>query len=184
MTTPIPIEEDCCCSPRKGGKQVVHNCTGGYESVSYPSFPGRSFECEVCRSRSSTCSGHRQRCNRTQTICAVMLVENTHEGKPQLYAIKSCAERKMCNPPFQSLNMGRGRYERSKVICCEGNNCKKAVARFQPGFIMPNGKQCPACFAKSRSECGTARVDCSGDEYYCMEVMQSITLGKSKFLDL
>nr|XP_060640309.1 phospholipase A2 inhibitor and Ly6/PLAUR domain-containing protein-like [Anolis sagrei ordinatus] len=138
---------------------------------------GESLDCEICSRRGHMCSGRTLTCRADQQTCAAILIENTHLGKPQLTIKKTCERSRVCNPPLQSLNMGRGRYERTSVVCCIGEDCKSAAPRFQPGFIKPNGKSCPACFATSLSLCGSARVDCSGNEFHCMNAIHEMYTG-------
>ncbi|XP_067317750.1 phospholipase A2 inhibitor gamma subunit B-like [Anolis sagrei] len=135
---------------------------------------GEPLRCEKCYKDGLTCSGRNRLCDYDLKTCVVVLVEYTHYGKPQLRAVKTCEHTNVCNTPLQYLNMGRGIYERSNVICCIGEACKTAAPRLQPGFINPNGKSCPACFATDISHCGSARVDCSGNEFYCMSTFHEV----------
>nr|XP_060611922.1 phospholipase A2 inhibitor and Ly6/PLAUR domain-containing protein-like [Anolis sagrei ordinatus] len=135
---------------------------------------GEPLRCEKCYKDGLTCSGRNRLCDYDLKTCVVVLVEYTHYGKPQLRAVKACEHTNVCNTPLQYLNMGRGIYERSNVICCIGEACKTAAPRFQPGFITPNGKSCPACFATDISHCGSARVDCSGNEFHCISTFHEV----------
>nr|XP_060640308.1 phospholipase A2 inhibitor and Ly6/PLAUR domain-containing protein-like [Anolis sagrei ordinatus] len=135
---------------------------------------GEPLRCEKCYKDGLTCSGTNRLCDYHLQTCVVVLVEYTHYGKPQLRAVKTCEHTNVCNTPLQYLNMGRGIYERSNVICCIGEACKTAAPRFQPGFITPNGKSCPACFATDISHCGSARVDCSGNEFHCISTFHEV----------
>nr|XP_016850267.1 PREDICTED: phospholipase A2 inhibitor and Ly6/PLAUR domain-containing protein isoform X1 [Anolis carolinensis] len=180
MATPDPFEEDLCCYIEPGEirrKQFVHICTGGYESISFPSFPGNSLRCETCGRDGTRCTGSFRTCRGHNDICIKALLENTDEGRRRLRTEMTCERSRVCEVPLQYLNTGQGRYERTSVVCCLGNACRNAVPRFQPGFIKPNGRQCPACLASKRTECGSAKVSCSGDELYCIEVQQYIWQG-------
>nr|XP_008111988.1 PREDICTED: phospholipase A2 inhibitor and Ly6/PLAUR domain-containing protein [Anolis carolinensis]XP_008111989.1 PREDICTED: phospholipase A2 inhibitor and Ly6/PLAUR domain-containing protein [Anolis carolinensis] len=142
---------------------------------------GESLICEVCNRDGLKCSGQNETCKAQLQTCAVVLVESTNWGKPRLRTVKTCERRYNCDTPVQSLNMGRGRYERSSVFCCIGEACKKSPPRFSPGFVQPNGRECPACFATQLSLCGSAKVDCSGKEIYCISTYQTIPVGNVKF---
>uniref|UniRef100_H9G8Z7 Uncharacterized protein n=1 Tax=Anolis carolinensis TaxID=28377 RepID=H9G8Z7_ANOCA len=145
---------------------------------------GNSLRCTSCNTDGTKCSGWFRTCGQNFDTCAVILIEDTYEGNRQWRGVKTCANSRVCQMPLQYMNMGRGRYERTSIICCRGNACRNAVPRFQPGFIKPNGRQCPACLASTRTECGSAKVSCSGDELYCIEAQQYIWQSNSKFLDL
>ncbi|XP_062818520.1 phospholipase A2 inhibitor and Ly6/PLAUR domain-containing protein isoform X1 [Anolis carolinensis] len=138
---------------------------------------GNSLDCETCQRDGIRCSGRFKTCKDDNDICIKALLENTDEGRRRLRTEMACANSRVCQMPLQYLNTGQGRYERTSIVCCRGNACRNAVPRFQPGFIKPNGRQCPACLASNRTECGSAKVSCSGDELYCIEAQQYIRLG-------
>nr|XP_060640306.1 phospholipase A2 inhibitor and Ly6/PLAUR domain-containing protein-like [Anolis sagrei ordinatus] len=142
---------------------------------------GEPLKCETCNQDGYTCRGPHWPCDDHFKTCVVVLVEHTHYGKPQLRTVKTCEHTRLCNRSMSYLNMGQGRYERSSIVCCIGEACKTAVPRFQPELIKPNGKSCPACFAPNTTGCGSARVDCSGNEDFCLNTMQRISVGNTKF---
>ncbi|KAH0631423.1 hypothetical protein JD844_005746 [Phrynosoma platyrhinos] len=139
---------------------------------------GNSLQCESCITIGTKCSGRMKGCRAGEDMCILVFIENTLMGgrRTQLVA-KACASHRVCKKPYQYLNMGQGRYERTIIICCEENACKKATPKFPSGLIKPNGKQCPGCFISSPGYCGQRMVDCSGEETQCLDVVQNITIG-------
>ncbi|KAH0631420.1 hypothetical protein JD844_005743 [Phrynosoma platyrhinos] len=130
-----------------------------------------SLRCYTCQGLGSLCRGSNQICANGENTCFVSRIETTLDGPRKRMRVEGCASSTVCKKPLQYLNLGHGLHERTSIICCVGFACRNAFPRIPSGLVKPNGKECPACFAKTPATCEHRMVDCSGEETQCIALL-------------
>ncbi|XP_074809855.1 phospholipase A2 inhibitor gamma subunit B-like [Natator depressus] len=90
---------------------------------------------------------------------------------------KSCLHSNSCRTDPISMNFGNGMTHRSRITCCVGEDCKTASDPLPPMNTIPNGLQCPACYAENSYQCSENTVSCTGVQTQCFDIAGKITIG-------
>lgn len=144
---------------------------------------GLSLVCEICGGFGNTCKGPLRFCPPSQDKCGITLLEGTGALKVRSVA-KTCVRSNTCDEPFTSINLGKAGEAWTQLTCCVGNECQGITPTFPPMNTTPNGKTCPACYALHTLECEEENIECTGDQFYCLEKSGSITIGGTNVMTI
>ncbi|KAM3830173.1 phospholipase A2 inhibitor and Ly6/PLAUR domain-containing protein-like [Vipera latastei] len=84
---------------------------------------------------------------------------------------KACVQANSCYENITTVDLGERGVISSKLTCCSGTACLKALPPLPSENATPNGNKCKSCFAKQRSYCSWEEtILCKGDQTYCLEL--------------
>ncbi|CAM4625430.1 phospholipase A2 inhibitor and Ly6/PLAUR domain-containing protein-like [Lepidochelys kempii] len=133
-----------------GGAISCYNCT--------------SSEGYNCTTDQATCPGTVNSC-----ITIACVEEHGDEDKEKTVYEKKCnSDDRLCNQ-FYGLTAGAYRL-RWNSTCCRADRCNLPEITLQPSSGVPNGLQCPSCFARGSDVCVPSEVlNCTGLQTQCIQ---------------
>ncbi|XP_039368361.1 phospholipase A2 inhibitor and Ly6/PLAUR domain-containing protein-like [Mauremys reevesii] len=139
---------------------------------------GSALQCEVCQSKAGSCSGPLQPCGPSEGTCVAAVAEFNLEANSFSYAAKSCLEPESCEPGPFTLTFTRNITVRANIACCDTDGCNAGAIPVPPVSPVPNGRQCPSCFAAGADRCRDMEpLACTGAEDHCVDIAGTLTLG-------
>ncbi|XP_067317452.1 phospholipase A2 inhibitor NAI-like [Anolis sagrei] len=139
---------------------------------------GACLQCETCikiisnhtgNRTSFNCNGPMKTCSANKDTCTIVNSEHNLGGVTEHIVEKSCDYSKICTFNKMHFSVGNGRSYMSSVVCCKDKNCPKDVPPLKLGKTAPNGKECPGCFAWSKT-CEEKAVKCTGEDTHCIGI--------------
>ncbi|KAJ7304086.1 hypothetical protein JRQ81_011610 [Phrynocephalus forsythii] len=134
---------------------------------------GTSLVCEVCHSNTMTCAAKRSRCHSIKDECFVKFSKYNLEGITEQILVKGCERSPFCPYDQIHLDLGKGRYYKSGLFCCNNRLCQNNVPSLPSTNRTINGKQCHACFAWSQT-CKPELLACTGSNTNCFNMTSII----------
>ncbi|XP_077196869.1 phospholipase A2 inhibitor and Ly6/PLAUR domain-containing protein-like [Paroedura picta] len=144
---------------------------------------GNSLVCEVCKSKDITCSGTLQTCEDSENNCATLVAEYRFGGLHIRRTYKECmVSSPICDfLPF-SMTFRPSITMRTSFNCCSSDGCNQEQSELPVAPRIPNGLQCPSCFAIGASRCRNIDIlQCSGDEDHCFEITGTLMVENFNF---
>ncbi|CAM2113843.1 unnamed protein product [Caretta caretta] len=116
-------------------------------------------------------------CDSGKDTCGVIKHEIVQASERIVITQKSCLYSNSCQTDSISMNFGNGMTHRSRITCGVGEDCKTASDPLPPMNTIPNGLQCPACYAENSYQCSENTVSCTGVQTQCFDIAGKITIG-------
>ncbi|XP_044847489.1 phospholipase A2 inhibitor and Ly6/PLAUR domain-containing protein-like [Mauremys mutica] len=144
----------------------------------WPVAAGSALQCEVCQSKAGSCSGPLQPCAPSEGTCVAAVAEFNLEENSFSYAAKSCLEPESCEPGPFTVTSTRNNTVRVNIACCNTDGCNAGAIPVPTVSSVPNGRQCPSCFAMGADRCQDMEpLACTGAEDHCIDIAGTLTLG-------
>ncbi|CAM5176276.1 unnamed protein product, partial [Eretmochelys imbricata] len=134
--------------------------------------PGGAISCYNCTSSEGyNCTTDQATCPGTVNSCITIACVEEHgdEDKEKTVYEKKCnSDDRLCNQ-FYGLTAGAYRL-RWNSTCCRADRCNLPEITLQPSSGVPNGLQCPSCFARGSDVCVPSEVlNCTGLQTQCIQ---------------
>ncbi|XP_030399349.1 phospholipase A2 inhibitor and Ly6/PLAUR domain-containing protein-like [Gopherus evgoodei] len=132
-------------------------------SSCYQSFPGKSSEAGSCASGADSCIA-------VQEVNSLGGVVNTG-------VFQSCTSSLHSLEGDLDFEFGGGAYVRVHSKLCRETNCNTGEIKERPKIsTVPNGGQCPSCFAPGSHRClHNVTLHCQGAANQCVDVVGSLS---------
>ncbi|XP_065276508.1 phospholipase A2 inhibitor and Ly6/PLAUR domain-containing protein-like [Emys orbicularis] len=95
------------------------------------------------------------------------------------YTAKSGLEPESCEPGPFTLTYARNSTVQVNIACGDTDGCNAGAIPVPTVSPVPNGRQCPSCFAAGADHCeDVVPLACTGAEDHCVEFTGTITAGE------